>query len=110
MGRRSVGAAVVAGLALVSLQAGPSAADPVVFETLSGFSGPTGVAVLPDGTRAFVSNEGSGSVSVIDTADDSVVDSITVGDFPNRVAVSPDGSRAYVTKLFRWLGVGDRHQ
>ncbi len=46
---------------------------------------------------AYVANNGSDSVSVIDTANDTVVSTVPVGSFPLGVAVSPDGSRVYVT-------------
>jgi YVTN family beta-propeller protein len=59
--------------------------------------GPFGVAVSPDGTRAYVTN--SDSVSVINTASNTVTATITVGDGPAGVAVSPDGTRAYVTNF-----------
>ncbi|MEU9288431.1 serine/threonine-protein kinase [Streptomyces sp. NPDC048275] len=60
-------------------------------------SRPWGVAVLPDGRRAYVANFDSGSVSVIDTAANRTVGSpISVGKQPLGVAVSPDGRRAYV--------------
>ncbi|MHA5050702.1 protein kinase domain-containing protein [Streptomyces sp. SD15] len=60
-------------------------------------SRPWGVAVLPDGSRAYVANFDSGSVSVIDTAANRTVGSpISVGKQPVGVAVSPDGRRAYV--------------
>jgi YVTN family beta-propeller protein len=45
---------------------------------------------------AYVSNLGAGSVSVIDTATDTVLTTITVGAGPAGVAVRPDGARAYV--------------
>jgi len=52
------------------------------------------VAITPDGTRAYVTNPDSNSVSVIDTATNSVVATIAVGGFG--VAITPDGTRAYV--------------
>ncbi|MGY9124810.1 MAG: beta-propeller fold lactonase family protein, partial [Actinomycetales bacterium] len=56
-----------------------------------------------DGTKAYVANSclcTAGTkkvVSVIDTADNSFVEHITVGVQPSGVAVSPDGTKAYVT-------------
>jgi YVTN family beta-propeller protein len=46
-------------------------------------------------TRAYVTNFSSNSVSVIDTATNTVVATIPVGD-PYGVAITPDGTRAYV--------------
>jgi YVTN family beta-propeller protein len=46
---------------------------------------------------AFVTNLSSDSVSVIDTATNSVIDTIVVGDEPIGVTLSPDGSKAYVS-------------
>ncbi|GAA1007162.1 serine/threonine-protein kinase [Streptomyces thermogriseus] len=60
---------------------------------------PEGVAVSPDGRRAYVTNERSSSVSVIDTATNKVDRTIPVGSFPKGVEVSPDGHRAYVANL-----------
>jgi YVTN family beta-propeller protein len=47
-----------------------------------------------------VANGGSDSVSVINTSNNTVVDTVTVGSGPDGVAVSPDGSRVYVTNNF----------
>ena len=67
---------------------------------------PFGVAVSPDGTKAYVTNSGDDTVSVIRTADNTVIDTdaeaggingIAVGDTPNTVAFSPDGTKAAVT-------------
>ena len=49
-------------------------------------------------TRAYVANQISGTVSVIDVASGTAVGApITVGDSPLRVAFTPDGTTAYVT-------------
>ncbi|MDC8011030.1 beta-propeller fold lactonase family protein [Tahibacter soli] len=57
------------------------------------------MALRPDGTRAYVANADNNSVSVIDTATNSVVATIPVGNLPSAVAVRPDGARAYVANF-----------
>lgn len=57
---------------------------------------PTDVAVNPAGTRAYVANQYSRSVSVINTATNAVVSTFAVTGDPFKVAVSPDGSTLYV--------------
>ena len=73
-----------------------------VTATVPGSSGAYGVAATPDGTRAYVTNSGDGTVEVIDTDPDSatfntVIGRISVGTLPSMVTVSPDGTRAYVS-------------
>jgi len=46
-----------------------------------------------------VANDGSATVSVIDTATNTVVAAIPVGLFPEGVAITPDGTRVYVPNL-----------
>ena len=46
---------------------------------------------------AYIPNSGDDTVSVIDTASNTVVATVAVGDRPFAVAVLPDGSRAYIT-------------
>jgi YVTN family beta-propeller protein len=60
---------------------------------------PVEVAITPDGTRAYVTNYNVNSVSVIDTATNTVDTTISLGTNRNPfgVAITPDGSRAYVT-------------
>ena len=53
-------------------------------------------AISPDGTTAYVTNGGSNSVSVIRTADNSVVNTINVSAGPLGAEVSPDGHWLYV--------------
>src|SRR6516165_10061549 len=48
-------------------------------------------------THAYITNSGDNTVSVIDTATNTVVGSpITVGSLPFGVAVTPDSSKVYV--------------
>ncbi|MFI1168871.1 serine/threonine-protein kinase [Streptomyces sp. NPDC020801] len=108
-GRRRTGLLVAA--VLVTLTAGgsglyltqcrsPSAGPPAPTSVLSIRVGdsPQGMAVSPDGRRAYVANFASRSVSVIDVATNRTVGGpVPVGDTPEGVAVSPDGRRVYVT-------------
>src|SRR5262249_42188023 len=48
---------------------------------------------------AYVTNSGSGTVSVIDTATNTVVATVGVGGDPRGVAITPDGTHAYVTNI-----------
>ncbi len=45
---------------------------------------------------AYVSNLGSNTVSVIDTATNTVVATVPVGNGPSGVAITPNGAFAYV--------------
>lgn len=65
---------------------------------------PLGIAVTPDGERVLVVNGSSGTLSVISTATDAVLESSRLEtlpydptSFPYGVTVSPDGRRAYVS-------------
>ena len=58
---------------------------------------PIGVAVTPDGRYVYITNNGSGTVSVIDAVTDKVVGSVSVPAGPIGVAVTPDGKYAFVT-------------
>lgn len=60
---------------------------------------PFAVAVSPDGSRAYVSNSGSGSISVVDTAANAVIATIPARGGPRGLAVTPDGTRVYVANL-----------
>jgi YVTN family beta-propeller protein len=60
---------------------------------------PGGVAVNPAGTRAYVANQNSNNVSVIDTASNTVVATVVVGTAPFGVAVNPAGTHAYVANV-----------
>ena len=60
-------------------------------------SAPQQIAVSPDGTRIYVTNQNSNSVSVINTATNAIDGAaIAVGSKPAGVALSADGSTLYV--------------
>lgn len=60
---------------------------------------PVGVVFSPDGTKAYVTNNGNdtgGSISVIDTATNTVVATVPVGGSTDFSAITPDGKKLYV--------------
>ena len=69
----------------------PGAAPPASVEVAS-----VPVAALPKGPRVFVSNEGSGDVTVIDIASAKAIATFHVGKRPRGIQRSPDGLRVYV--------------
>ncbi len=93
MGNKTV-SVIDAGPQAVCLVAGQM--PPCVVKTLTVGPSPGGVAVNPAGTFAYVVNSGDGTVSVINTADNTVAASIPVGFGPWGVAVSPDNAKVYV--------------
>jgi YVTN family beta-propeller protein len=58
---------------------------------------PYGVAAAPDGRRIYVTNISAGTVSVIDIATATVVDTINVGLIGGDIAITPDGQHAYIS-------------
>ncbi len=58
---------------------------------------PVGVTVNTSGTRVYVANRGSGTVSTIDAATNQVIGTTAVGASPQQLALSADGNRLYVT-------------
>jgi YVTN family beta-propeller protein len=54
------------------------------------------VALVPDGSRAFTTNIGSGSISVLDVPARRVARTITVGARIEGIAVTPDGREVWV--------------
>jgi YVTN family beta-propeller protein len=83
-----------------------SATDQVVATVTDGVGpGSNGIALSPDGTRAYVNNAFSrdpGTVSVIDSAAATVVDTIEVARNPKRIAIAPDGLTGYVANFRSW--------
>jgi YVTN family beta-propeller protein len=65
-------------------------------QTTINVGGSSGIAITPDGTRAYVSG---GQIYVIDTKTNTVTQSISVGPDMSAqyVVIKPDGNKAYVT-------------
>lgn len=74
---------------------GPSAVSATI--PLADFG--TGIAITPDGTRAYVT--AGSKVQVIDTAINKVSSTIELGDMPYSIAISADGQRGYVADLMQ---------
>ncbi|MFD7011963.1 Ig-like domain-containing protein [Rhodococcus jostii] len=78
----------------VQVQVPVSAARMQEVQSTTVGSNPSGVVFA--GTRTYVANQGSKSVSVLD-ANNAVVGSVPVGTSPTGVAANPAGTRVYVT-------------
>lgn len=79
----------------VRLSSGPSAV--VASVALTDFG--TGIAITPDGSRAYVA--AGSKVLVIDVATNKVSASIELGDMPYAIALSADGRRGYAVDLMQ---------
>lgn len=75
------------------------AATNSVVTTITVQESPRGIALTPDGTRAYVTNRFSDSISVIDTSTNAVTSTIPGVPEPLPIVVSPDGARAYVGSI-----------
>lgn len=67
--------------------------------TLAVGQSPSRVVISPDGARAYVSNNSSNTVSVINTATHKVVDTLRGFNSPIGMVMHPDGSRLYVSNF-----------
>lgn len=75
-----------------------------VVATITGFSGPFGIAINSAGTYAYITNFGSNNfdpfgntVSVLDLGNNTITATIQVGIQPSGIAVTLDGKYVYVT-------------
>jgi serine/threonine-protein kinase len=76
----------------------PGVAVPTIAQTLTVGQSPSWVAVAPNGKFAYVTDTGKRTVTVIDTASDSVAGSIPIPQGPPQfVSFSPDSRTAYVS-------------
>ena len=62
--------------------------------------------IVINGTDAYVTNHDSGTVSVFDTSDNSVITTIVVGGEPFGLALTPDGRQVYVATGGNQGGLG----
>jgi YVTN family beta-propeller protein len=93
---------IAASLALcvsgLSLNASPALANENdVIASIPTGGNPQGLALSPDGSRAYVADPTTNMLNIIDTSDNTVEMQISTGVVPNGVAASPDGTRVYVT-------------
>jgi YVTN family beta-propeller protein len=74
--------------------------DQVVFSLPTPGVNPSGLAISPDGTRAYVTNfTNPGSLLVVDIPGRRITTSISMSRFPRNVFLTPDGSQAWVNFL-----------
>lgn len=66
---------------------------------------PTGIVFNSTGSRAYVTNQYGASVSIVNPATNTVVDSIAVGNRPFEVLVAPGDSLLYVAKIDSVYGI-----
>jgi YVTN family beta-propeller protein len=74
--------------------------------------GPDGIAITPDGSRVYVANTPVGTISVIDTAMDAIIRTITIpnGAGPVGLAVTPDGTTLYPSSTAKARRIGKTWQ
>ena len=96
----ALSALALAGMTLLAVfLAQPRPTPPLVtVATFATGAAPAEIALSPDGSRAYVTNQNAGTVSVLDTTTGrAVVAPIRVGERPNSVRVTADGARVLVT-------------
>jgi YVTN family beta-propeller protein len=101
LGLSAISAPVQAELAYITTSSGLAIADTstnTVTTTLSAISSPYGVALSPDGSRAYVAGYPN-LISVVDTASRTVIAQPQVGGVPTTVVVSPDGKWVYASAV-----------
>lgn len=75
------------------------AATSTITSTVSpGLLNPCGIALTSDGTKAYVTNYGRGTVTVLDTATGDAIGTTRVGVSPYAIAITPDEKKVYVTQ------------
>ncbi|HYL75809.1 MAG TPA: hypothetical protein VEU96_16485 [Bryobacteraceae bacterium] len=76
------------------------ASNSVIFKfTTDSTVNPSGIAIAPDGTRAYITsfNSSNGAVLAIDLGTRSIIATIPVNAFPQSLFMTPDGAQVYVT-------------
>lgn len=78
--------------------AAPALPSGTVLATLPVGSGPTLLAISPDGARVYAA--ANRQLSVIDTSTNSIVATVQIDPYPSGIAVTPDGKRVFIASLF----------
>ncbi|QLH47492.1 MAG: T9SS type A sorting domain-containing protein [Bacteroidota bacterium] len=60
--------------------------------------GPFDVAVHPNGSKVYVSNDGDSIINIIDAVSNTAIGSINIGSSSLCLTISPDGTKLYVAK------------
>jgi YVTN family beta-propeller protein len=97
-----VAVSVVIGAAALPARSAQADDWPSVVATITVGTAPWGVAFSPDGSRAYVGNSGSGSISVIDVMSRAEIARPSGGARPAGVAVTPDGSSVLIADYGIW--------
>jgi YVTN family beta-propeller protein len=69
---------------------------------IKGIEAPHGVAVAPDGSRIYVSEQADNTVTVVDAKTLQVTKRIPLSGNPNLIDLTPDGRRLYVAIALTW--------
>jgi len=67
-----------------------------VVRVFRGFRAPHLAAFFPDGKHVYLTDDGTGKLTVIELTRPSIVTSVTVGLGAHHLALSPDGNRAWI--------------
>lgn len=74
--------------------------------TDASFSEPYTITINADGTKVYVTNSNSTTITIIDTATNTVTGTIGGFDGPSGMVITPDGKTAYVNNYGSPAGVG----
>lgn len=101
MSRKPLVLAFALFLAISLVQSLPARAAATVTTVVVG-TAPWGVAITPDGSKAYIGNSGSSNVSVVNLASATVQSTISTGNGAAGVTISHDGQYAYVTNFYAY--------
>lgn len=98
---KALSCAAISCAALATFPVMPAGATSTVTTVVVG-TAPWGVAITPDGSKAYIGNSGSSNVSVVNLSSATVQATISTGNGAAGVAISHDGQYAYVTNFYAY--------